>query len=126
MHLLYLNDDKTLHDCMDMEENNVYYSDAVKVSDCRTTTVLFSSFSIRQDYQSYRSTKRTASVSSTSSNPSESLIFETPNLQLVNNNLPAKTSTNSPILETKLVHIGQSTGVFLASIVHTLTCNRLF
>ncbi|CAF0897373.1 unnamed protein product [Adineta ricciae] len=91
MHLLYLNDDKTLHDCMDMEENNIYYSDAVK------------------DYQSYKSTKRTASVSSTSSNPSESLIFETPNLQLVNNNLPAKISTNSPILETKLVHIGQST-----------------
>jgi hypothetical protein len=32
MHLLYFNDDKTLHDCDDMDERNIYFSDTIKVN----------------------------------------------------------------------------------------------
>jgi hypothetical protein len=31
MHLLYLNSDRTLHDCMDMDETNSYFCDMIKV-----------------------------------------------------------------------------------------------
>jgi hypothetical protein len=31
MHLLYLNGDKTLHDCSDMDEKNIHFSDMIKV-----------------------------------------------------------------------------------------------
>jgi hypothetical protein len=31
MHLLYLNDDRTLHDCADMDEKNIYFSDTIQV-----------------------------------------------------------------------------------------------
>jgi hypothetical protein len=37
-------------------------------------------------------------------------MFEKPNLQLINNNLPLNTNNNSSTIETKLIHIGQSTG----------------
>ncbi|CAF1194991.1 unnamed protein product [Adineta steineri] len=91
MHLLYINDDKTFHDCMDMEEKNMSFSDMIK------------------DYQSYKSTKRTASVSSTSSNSNENSIFETVCLQLTNNQIPSYTPNNSNTPETKFIHIAQST-----------------
>jgi len=32
MHLLYINGDKTLHDCADMDEKNIYFSDIIKVN----------------------------------------------------------------------------------------------
>lgn len=31
MHLLYLNGDKTLHDCSDMDKKNIFFSDLIKV-----------------------------------------------------------------------------------------------
>ncbi|CAF3483448.1 unnamed protein product [Rotaria sp. Silwood1] len=86
MHLLYLNDDKTLHDCSDMDNKNIYFTDIIK------------------DYQSYRLTKRTLSTSSTSGSSDENLIFTTPILNLTSN------ITNIlQTLETKLIHIDQST-----------------
>jgi hypothetical protein len=32
MHLLYLNGDKTLHDCDDMDDKNIHFSDIIKVN----------------------------------------------------------------------------------------------
>lgn len=31
MHLLYLNGDKTLHDCADMDDKNIHFSYIIKV-----------------------------------------------------------------------------------------------
>jgi hypothetical protein len=31
MHLLYLNRDQTLHDCADMDDKNIHFSDMIKV-----------------------------------------------------------------------------------------------
>lgn len=31
MHLVYLNGDRTLHDCGDMDEKNIHFSDLIKV-----------------------------------------------------------------------------------------------
>ena len=36
MHLLYLNGDKTLHDCGDMDDRNVHFSDIIKVRRAHT------------------------------------------------------------------------------------------
>ncbi|CAF0889575.1 unnamed protein product [Rotaria sordida] len=91
MHLLYLNDDKTLHDCYDMDEKNIYFSDIIK------------------DYQSYRVAKRTFSISSTSGSLDENSIFATPNLKLINDNLISNVTNNLQTFETKLIHIDQST-----------------
>lgn len=41
MHLLYLNDDKTLHDCNDMDEKNIHFSDIIKVIEFIRYNVLF-------------------------------------------------------------------------------------
>jgi len=32
MHLLYLKGDRTLHDCADMDEKNIHFSDIIKVN----------------------------------------------------------------------------------------------
>ncbi|CAF4300424.1 unnamed protein product, partial [Rotaria magnacalcarata] len=88
---LYLNGDKTLHDCSDMDKKNVYFSDLIK------------------DYQSYKLSKRT-SISSISVKSSDNLIFATPNLKLVNNTLPSNITNNLQTFETTLIHIDQSTG----------------
>ncbi|CAF2037873.1 unnamed protein product [Rotaria magnacalcarata] len=90
LHLLYLNGDKTLHDCSDMDKKNVYFSDLIK------------------DYQSYKLSKRT-SISSISVKSSDNLIFATPNLKLVNNTLPSNITNNLQTFETTLIHIDQST-----------------
>ncbi|CAF3078570.1 unnamed protein product [Rotaria sp. Silwood2] len=91
MHLLYLNCDKTLHDCSDMDKKNMYFSDIIK------------------DYQSYRLTKRSLSTSSPSGNSNENSIFTTPNLKLINNNLTSNVTNDLQAFETKLIHIDQST-----------------
>ncbi len=103
MHLLYLNGDRTLHDCMDMDDKNNYFCDMIKVD------LMFICFYWKhsiQDYQSYKLTKRSYSTST----EQENSMFEKPNLQLINNNLPVNTNNNSSTIETKLIHIGQSTG----------------
>ena len=38
-------------------------------------------------------------------------MFEKPNLQLMNHNQPVNTSNNTQTIETKLIHIDQSTGL---------------
>jgi len=41
MHLLYLNDDKTLHDCDDMDEKNIHFSDIIKVNFFINLSIIF-------------------------------------------------------------------------------------
>jgi hypothetical protein len=106
MHLLYLNDDRTLHDCADMDEKNIYFSDTIQVMFLFNMSFYWNySF---QDYQSYRLTKRSLSTSSASSGSNDNSGFDTPNLQLTNSISP---SNNSYALETKIIHIGQPTGL---------------
>ncbi|CAF2445769.1 unnamed protein product [Rotaria sp. Silwood2] len=89
LHLLYLNGE-TLHDCANMDDKNIHFSDFI------------------QDYQSYKLTKRSLSTASSSSNQNENSLFETPNLQINNNNLISNTIMNSHTPETKLIHFSQS------------------
>ncbi|CAF3649637.1 unnamed protein product [Adineta steineri] len=85
MHLLYLSG-KTLHDCADMDDKNIHFSDIIK------------------DYQSYKLTKRTLSTASSSNSQTENSIFEIMNSQLNNLNL----LSNSHISDAKLIHMSQS------------------
>ncbi|UJR37422.1 hypothetical protein I4U23_030125 [Adineta vaga] len=89
MHLLYLNG-ATLHDCADMDDRNIHFSDIIK------------------DYQSYKLSKRSLSTTSSSSTQNENSIFEILNSQLNNTTLASNTSTNSHATEVKLIHISQS------------------
>ena len=70
-----------------MDEKNDYFCDMIK------------------DYQSYRVQKRNYSNSD-----HENSLFEKPNLQLINNNLPLSNNQHSSTNETKLIHMEPSTG----------------
>ncbi|CAF0777365.1 unnamed protein product [Rotaria sp. Silwood1] len=90
IHLLYLNGE-TFHDCANMDDKNIHFCEFIK------------------DYQSYKLTKRTLSTtSSSSSSQNENFSFETPNLQINNNNFSSNTIINSHTPETKLLHMTQA------------------
>lgn len=63
-----------------------------------------------KDYQSYKLTKRNLSTSSAHSDASS---YESPNLQIVHNNIFQHTIMNSNSPETKMIHMSQSNGLFL-------------
>ena len=91
MHLLYLNGE-SLHDCADMDDTNIHFSDLIKVFEQHFN--LLSTCSSFQDYQIYQLRKR--NHSSTSTQPEHSPV------------LMSHEYNYSP--ETTILHISSSTG----------------